>query len=102
LGCRSEAGSIVNPRDLYLDEDDAPSVYPTFVSGMRVHAEDIREEFRDVPVVYEDDNGRRFDCVVAYDGDTAAFVDGWDERGNRAEFSDEQREAIVMIAERKT
>jgi hypothetical protein len=90
----------MNPRDLYLDMDDAPSVYPTFVHGMV--AEPIDDQVRDIRVDYEDADGRVFDCVVSYDGDTVAWVTGYDERGNRAEFTDEQREAIVAIAARKT
>lgn len=87
--------------DLYLvarDECDEHRDAPTYVHGMRVRVEDIRAEMVDVAVWYEDADGRCFECVVTYDGDTAAFVDGWDERGNRAEFSDEQREAIVAQA----
>lgn len=101
MACRGEERAIVNPRDIYIDEWDAPSVYPEFRHGMRVRAEDVRAEFVHVAVVFEDADGRCFDCVVTYDGDAAAFVDGWDERGDRAEFSDEQREAIVMIAARE-
>jgi hypothetical protein len=90
----------MNPRDLYLDMDDAPSVAPTFVHGMR--AESIDDQVRDIRVDYEDADGRVFDCIVGYDGDTVAWVTGYDERGNRAEFTDEQTEAIVAIAARKT
>lgn len=89
-------------RDLFLVAADECDEYfgPVFVHGMI--AEDIREDMHDVKVVYEDDDGRCFDCVVTYDGDSVAWVDGWDERGNRAEFSDAQREAIVMIAAKGT
>jgi hypothetical protein len=90
----------MNPRDLYLDMDDAPCVAPTFVHGMV--AEPIDDQVRDVPVTFEDREGRVYDCVVAYDGDTVAWVTGYDERGNRAEFTDEQTESIIAIAARKT
>jgi hypothetical protein len=90
----------MNPRDLFLDMDDAPSVAPTFVHGMRV--EPIDEQVRDIRVDYEDADGRVYDCIVSYDGDTVAWVTGYDERGNRAEFTDEQTESIIAIAARKT
>lgn len=88
-------------RDIYLDseEEDAPASYPAFVHGML--AEDISDRIRDVAVDYEDADGRVFECIVSYDGDTVAWVDGYDERGNRADFTDEQREAIVMLAARR-
>lgn len=91
-------------RDLFIVAAEECDEYsgPVFEHGMRVRVEDIREEMRDVPVTFEDDDGRCFECVVTYDGDSVAWVDGWDERGNRAEFTDEQREAIVMIAAKET
>ena len=85
-------------RDVAIDECEPDIVGPTFVHGMRV--EDVREEYVDVACTYEDDGGRVYDCVVAYDGDSVAWVTAWDERGNPAELSDEQREAIVLIAAR--
>lgn len=86
--------------DMYLDDEaDAPSTGPTFVHGMRVEL--IEDQVRDVSVDYEDADGRVYECVVSYDGDTVAWVTGYDERGRVAEFSDNEREAIVAIAARK-
>ena len=88
----------MNPRDLYIDEWDAPSIRPTFVNGMKV--EDVGDQMRDVAVHFEDADGRHYDCTVTYDGDSVAYVDGYDERGNRAAFTLDEVEAIVMIAAR--
>lgn len=89
-------------RDLFLhvadDECDERRDAPVFVGGMRVRAEDIEPQIADARVVFEDADGRCLDAVVGYDGDSVAWVNAWDERGNEILLDDEQREAIVAQA----
>lgn len=85
----------MNPRDLFLDldEDDAPSVYPTFRHGMKVE----RIQVEEIPVDYEYSEGVWVECIVVLDEGRAASVEAR-LGGESVALTPSQREAIVSIA----